>query len=165
VSAARFATGRRRAASDAEHATPRYELRARRRRTSEWQLDLWQLPNLATPHLKQPRRVAGLEGRNLSLVEHRVLKQLKQDGIDLLRVRPGDRASFDVPEDRALRLGLAFRLLAPMRNAAFMRACVTGIDAMGREEAAYWLGMAMHRRYPRRVLQALRVLLVDPKSG
>ena len=31
--------------------------------------------------------------------------------------------------------------------------------AMAREEAAYWLGMAMHRKNPRRVLAALRLLL------
>jgi hypothetical protein len=43
-----------------------------------------------------------------------------------------------------------------------MRSCAEGIDAMGREEAAYWLGMTMHRRHPRRVLQALRILLTDP---
>lgn len=30
---------------------------------------------------------------------------------------------------------------------------------MAREEAAYWLGMAMHRKKPRRVLAALRLLL------
>ena len=34
---------------------------------------------------------------------------------------------------------------------------------MGREEAAYWLGMAMHRRRPRRVLTALRMLLTEPR--
>ena len=33
-----------------------------------------------------------------------------------------------------------------------------------REEAAYWLGMAMHRCRPRRVLMALRVLLTDPNN-
>jgi hypothetical protein len=44
-----------------------------------------------------------------------------------------------------------------------MRAVAEGIDAMAREEAAYWLGMAMHRRYPRRVLMALRCLLVEPR--
>jgi len=33
---------------------------------------------------------------------------------------------------------------------------------MGQEEAAYWLGMAMHRVNPRRVLSALRMLLTDP---
>ncbi len=30
---------------------------------------------------------------------------------------------------------------------------------MAQEEAAYWLGMAMHRKTPRRVLEALRLPL------
>ena len=38
-----------------------------------------------------------------------------------------------------------------------------GTQAMGREEAAYWLGMAMHRKHPRRVLTALRFLLTAPR--
>jgi hypothetical protein len=46
-----------------------------------------------------------------------------------------------------------------------MRAVAEGIEAMGREEAAYWLGMAMHRRNPRRVLTALRLILTDPKRA
>jgi hypothetical protein len=36
---------------------------------------------------------------------------------------------------------------------------------MEREEAAYWLGMAMHRRRPRRVLRALRVLLTEATAA
>jgi hypothetical protein len=55
--------------------------------------------------------------------------------------------------------GLLFKLLAPMRNVAVIENCARGIDAMAREEAAYWLGMAMHRKNPRRVLAALRLLL------
>ena len=53
----------------------------------------------------------------------------------------------------------AEKLLAPMRNVAAIENCARGIDAMAREEAAYWLGMAMHRKNPRRVLAALRLLL------
>jgi hypothetical protein len=66
-------------------------------------------------------------------------------------------------EDLALLLGLLFRTLAPMRSRENMRAVAEGIEGMGREEAAYWLGMAMHRKNPRRVLTALRYLLTDPK--
>ena len=60
-------------------------------------------------------------------------------------------------------LGLLFRTLAPMRSRDNMRAVAEGIEVMGREEAAYWLGMAMHRKHPRRVLTALRCLLTEPK--
>ena len=42
------------------------------------------MPATATPQVRSPLRVAGLRGRNLDLVEHRVLKRLRQSGI-----RPG----------------------------------------------------------------------------
>ena len=65
-------------------------------------------------------------------------------------------------EDLALNLALLFRVLAPMRSIDNIRAVSDGIDKMSREEAGYWLGMAVHRVYPRRVLAALRVLLTTP---
>jgi hypothetical protein len=69
---------------------------------------------------------------------------------------------YNITEELALRLGLLFRALAPMRSRDRMRSVAEGIEAMGREEAAYWLGMAMHRKNPRRVLTALRYLLTEP---
>lgn len=147
-------------------ATPRYELRARRRTASDRELEVWQLPTSATPHLRRPRRIAGLHGRNLALVEHRLLRRFGQQGIDPSAFTTGNgKKRFELDEQLALQLGLLFRALAPMRSRSRMVSCAEGIEAMGREEAAYWLGMAMHRKYPRRVLQALRFLLIDPKRG
>ena len=62
-------------------------------------------------------------------------------------------------------MGLIFRILAPMRNRDNMRMCAEGIEAMSKEEASYWLGMAMHRKNPGRVLMALRCLLTDPHKN
>lgn len=47
-------------------------------------------------------------------------------------------------------------------NRAHMAAVAAGIEAMSKEEAGYWLGMAMHRKYPRRVLMSLRFPLIEP---
>jgi len=123
------------------------------------------LPAPASPHVTRALRIAGLKGRNLELVEHRVLKRLAQAG-----VRLGPRRQIDaskrghaLTEDLALMIGLLFRTLAPMRSRANMRAVAEGIEAMDREEAAYWFGMAMHRKHPRRVLTALRWLLTQPR--
>jgi hypothetical protein len=55
-------------------------------------MEVWQVPSTATPELKQPKRVAGLSGHKLLLVEG--------------------------SEDLALAMGLLFKLLAPMRNVA-----------------------------------------------
>ena len=141
---------------------PRYELRIRSHAAADTEYEIWQLPAPATPHVSVPVRIAGLRGRNLELIEHRVLRRLIRVGI-----RPGRSASrkklgYALEEDAALTLGLLFRALAPMRSRDNMRSVAEGIEAMEREEAAYWLGMAMHRRHPRRVLTALRVLLTAP---
>jgi hypothetical protein len=145
-------------------AMPRYELWVRSHGADDLELEVWQVPAPATPHIKAPLRIAGLRGRNLALVEHRVLRRLARARIKLGGGLIGTRQTFPLDEDFALNLGLLFRVLAPMRNREYMRACAEGIEEMGREEAAYWLGMAMHRKYPRRVLMALRFLLIDPKA-
>lgn len=141
---------------------PHYQLRAEQFSSVERRLEIWQMLSSATPHLKQPKRVAGLKGRNLSLIEPRLIRQLKIVEIDLSGLKKGQEKVFDLDEVSALRMGLIFRVLAPMRNRDNMRLCAEGIKAMSKEEASYWLGMAMHRKNPRRVLMALRCLLTDP---
>ncbi|MCC2867810.1 MAG: hypothetical protein LK562_08490, partial [Candidatus Accumulibacter phosphatis] len=58
--------------SAAKHASalPQYEMRARRLAGSDIEVEIWQLPASATPHIRQPTYIAGLRGRNLSLIEH-----------------------------------------------------------------------------------------------
>jgi hypothetical protein len=144
---------------------PKYELRVRKHGLGETELQIWQLPSPASPHLMHSVRVAGLRGRNLELVEHRVLKRLSLAGIKLLSNASSRTTGYRISEDLALRLGLLFRTLAPMRSRESIRQVAEGIEAMGREEAAYWLGMAMHRKNPRRVLTALRFLLTESRCS
>ncbi len=142
---------------------PRYELRVRAHGAADTEYEVWQLPAPATPHVRAPTRVAGLRGRNLELIEHRVLRRLAGAGVRPARSAGRRRRGYALGEETALTLGLLFRALAPMRSRDNMRAVAEGIERMEREEAAYWLGMAMHRRRPRRVLTALRVLLTEPR--
>lgn len=140
---------------------PHYELWAESLGASNLQLEVWQLPSTATPQLTKPVRIAGLKGRNLALIEHRVLRRLAKSSIDLGGLKPQKSKTFVVDEDLALMLGLIFRVLTPMHSRENMLACVEGIEARVREEAAYWLGMAMRRKNPRRVLASLRMLMTD----
>ena len=143
---------------------PTFEVRTVRHGPADTEVEVWQLPSPASPQLTAPMRLAGLRGRNLGLVEHRVLKLLAAAGLKF-NPRAGRKEALILPEDQALRLGLLFRALAPMRSRDNIRAVAEGIEAMGREEAAYWLGMAMHRKNPRRVLTALRFLLTDSRKS
>lgn len=143
---------------------PQYQLRITHLGAANLQLEIWQLPARATPHITHPVRLAGLKGRNFALIEYRVLRRLKNANITIAALKPQQSQAHTVDENLALILGLIFRVLAPMRNRDKMLACVEGIEDMSREEAAYWLGMAMHRRNPRRVLAALRILLTEADS-
>jgi hypothetical protein len=143
-------------------ALPHYELRARTYGPGDSELEIFQTPAPATPHIKAPVRLARLRGRNLELIEHHVLRRLAQAGVRIEPEKAREGLAMDIDEDTALWLGLIFRTLAPMRSRDNIRAVVEGVEAMAREEAAYWLGMAMHRKHPRRVLTALRMLLTDP---
>jgi hypothetical protein len=144
-------------------ARPAYEVRAKRFGPGDVQVEVWQKRSPATPHITAPVRIAGLRGRNLELLEHRIARRLKHIGVRL-DLMPVDGTRADVDEDGALRLALFFRALAPMRNRDAMRLVAEGVEAMSREEAAYWLGMTMYRKNPRRVLSALRMLLTDPSQ-
>ncbi len=150
---------------DRPASAPRYELRVRSTGLTEAEYEIWQMPSQATPQVTCPLRVAGLRGRNLELVEHRVLKRLSRSGVKLSGGAGASKNGYALSEDLALTLGLLFRTLAPMRSRDNMRAVAEGIEAMEHEEAAYWLGMAMHRKQPRRVLTALRFLLTEPRRA
>jgi hypothetical protein len=138
---------------------PVYELRLKVAGREGYELQVWQLPSPATPRVKTPEYVAALQGAALRLVEPRVLKKLARAKIHLGAMRAGKAKSWALDEELALQLGLLFRALAPMRSLDRIRQVAEGIDEMSREEAGYWLGMAMHRKHPRRVLAALRMLL------
>lgn len=140
---------------------PVYELRAGGLKGGQLQLEIWQMPTPATPRLKKPERMAGLKGRVLEIVETQVLRRLKSMGIRLSHLRVSEQNHLPLDEDMALNLALLFRTLAPMRNIDSIRTVARGVDAMSREEAGYWLGMAVHRSNPRRVLAALRLLLMS----
>lgn len=142
-------------------ATPIYELRVKGLGKGELLMEVWQMPSKATPRLKNPERTAALKGRPLSIIETRILKKLKSAGILMPPgLREGEIKAFPLEEDLALNLALLFRTLAPMRSIERIRLVSDGIENMARDEAGYWLGMAVHRSYPRRVLAALRMLLM-----
>ena len=79
--------------------------------------DIWQMPASATPQVTSAIRLAGLRGRNLDLIEHRVLRRLAQSGIKLVAGRDNRKRGYKLTEDLALMLGLLFRSLAPCASA------------------------------------------------
>lgn len=150
---------------------PQFEVRIRHHGLGDTEIEVWRMPSPATPHLTTPTRLAGLRGEALEMVEHRVFRLMQRAGLRITSLRPTlaskherrDVAGYNIPEELALSLGLLFRVLAPMRSRPRMRQVAEGVEAMEKEEASYWLSMAIHRKNPRRVLTALRYLLTDPQ--
>lgn len=140
---------------------PQYELRLKVRKGDGFELEIWQNPSPATPRLTAPEYLAGLKGSALRLIEPRLLKRLSRQKVNLGTLKIDKAQAWKIDENLALNLGLLFRVLAPMRNLDRIRQVADGVDEMSREESGYWLGMAMHRKSPRRVLAALRMLLTQ----
>lgn len=138
---------------------PIYELRLIMSSSTDWRFELWQLPNTVTPRLALPESLGMLSGTPLNIVQQHLLKRLVAHRISIDLAHSAVNRKWRVTEDLALHLGLLFRILAPMKNIDNIRIVAAGIDQMSREEVGYWLGMAMHRDQPRRVLSALRTLL------
>ena len=145
--------------AQSDRGRPFYQLRAVGLGQGQLALEIWQLPSPATPRLLVKERTAALKGRALEMVETRVLRRLKAAGIRIPALKRREGQDFDLDEEVALNLALMFRTLAPMTSVERIRQVAEGIDQMSREEAGYWLGMAVHRKNPRRVLAALRILL------
>ena len=142
--------------------TPQYELRMIVESTSVWRLEIWQSLSPSTPRLKAPEHVATIQGPGLRIAENRLLKRLAREKIVLGSLKPGKTKTWPLDEEVTLTLGLLFRALAPMKNLDRIRQVAEGVEKMSREEAGYWLGMVLHRAYPRRVLPSLRILLTTP---
>lgn len=136
-----------------------YTLRLHVRAWNDYHLEIFEMPSPMSPALTEPRSIGALHGTPLKMIEHRLLRVLAREKIRLEPFEPGRDKTLPVREAPALYLGLMFRALAPMRNLDNIRMVADGIEAMRPEEAAYWLGMSLHRKKPRRVLAALRLLL------
>ena len=146
-------------ANNGHQTRPVYQLRAKVLKASQVELSVWELPSPDTPRLRHAEWVATLAGKPLNVVEVRLYRKLKQIGIRVNSLDKGEVGSYDLMEEDALHMALLFRTLAPMHSIDRIRIVFEGIDHLSKEEAGYWLGMAVHRKNPRRVLAALRVLL------
>ncbi|MEZ6190079.1 MAG: hypothetical protein R3C45_02180 [Phycisphaerales bacterium] len=153
---------RKPAATGDSSGRPRYEVHLASDKKGALEVSIWQLPSTAAPRLSHPECTATLKGRPLRLVENAIFKRLKSAGVSPGRIRPGDTVSKPMDEEEAVNLALKFRALAPMRSIDRIQTVSDAIDHLTREEANYWMGMALHRKRPRRVLAALRMLLTAP---
>lgn len=103
--------------------------------------------------------LGGIHGTPFRLVEHRLIKGFSRLKIDWTS---HESKTYRITEGMANANALLFRALAPMKNIEKIRSVAEGISEMREEEAAYWMGMVLHRKKPSRILAALRLILTTP---
>ena len=140
-------------------AAPAYEFRLAVSESGHYQYSVWRMPSGPSSALPSPEPLGTLRGEAARIIENRLLRLLSRARIQTGPIRLGDKRAWRIDEERALTLGLLFRVLAPMRNADRIREIADRVDEMSREEAGYWLGMSIYRENSRRVMAALRLLL------
>jgi len=105
--------------------------------------------------------VATLRGTQLRASLQHVLDALRRCGhrpsdLGLRRTRP-----FSVREEDAVRLGLLFLAVRPLRRLDRMEAIGERLEEMADEEAYYWFAKVTDARGGRRAQRALRLLLAE----
>lgn len=85
------------------HTAPLYQLQAKNHGADDLEIELWELPSPATPHITKPVRIAGLRGRNLALVESQIFRNLSKAGI---KINPeiGKEQTFEIDEEVSLTI-------------------------------------------------------------
>jgi hypothetical protein len=107
----------------------------------------------------KPIFLGGIHGTPFRLIEHRLIKGFSRLKIDWTSQ---ETKNYRITEGIANTNALLFRALAPMKNIEKIRSVAEGISEMREEEAAYWMGMVLHRKKPSRILAALRLILTTP---
>ena len=160
-------------AIEAHESAPEYELRMRTYGVGDDELEVWRLPAPATPHVAGRFAWPGCGDGISSSCVVAVSSGSRMLGCGLASqtsrkelVRERAEARTRSTEHLALMLGLLLGTCTQLgAERGNMLRVAEGIEAIGQEEAAYWLGMAMHRTNPRRVLSALQMVLNDHRPG
>lgn len=122
---------------------------------------LLQFPYKSTqlPNVDVPTTIASLDGTSLDS-SHELLAPVV-GGKEALVTFLKKGGSVAVSEDDALRLGLTFIAIGPLRSEERMAGMVQGIKDMSPDEAAYWLKKIVNDNSPKRLASiAFRTLLV-----
>lgn len=138
-----------------------YQLEVHPRPGRQYGLSLVEVVPPAGTARRKPelRRVVRLWGGPLQAVFDRVVEVVKSHGGRASDIRPERKAPFTLDEETAVRLGLLFLAVKPLRKTARIEAIREATAAMGTEEAYYWYSKCSSSTSGRRATKAFRVLL------
>jgi hypothetical protein len=105
--------------------------------------------------------VVRIWGSPMQAVFDKVVEAVKVKGGRASDIRPDRKAPFQLDEETAVRLGLLFLAIKPLRKVARMEAIRDATAAMSAEEAYYWYSKCSSAAAGRRATKAFRILLAQ----
>jgi hypothetical protein len=109
----------------------------------------------------EQRLVVRIWGSPMQAVFDRIVEAVKATGSRASDVRAERKAPFPLDEETAVRLGLLFLAIKPLRKLARMEAIRDATATMSAEEAYYWYSKCSSPVTGRRATKALRILLAQ----
>jgi hypothetical protein len=106
-----------------------------------------------------PRPVVRIWGSPMQAVFDRVVEAVKTGGGRASDIRADRKAPFILNEETAVRLGLLFLAIKPLRKGTRIEAIREATATMGAEEAYYWFSKCSSALTGRRATRAFRILL------
>jgi hypothetical protein len=105
------------------------------------------------------RRMVRLHGDPLKAIIDQVLTALRKAGYRATDLGRGRREPFRLGESEAVRLGVLFAAVQPLRKVTRMQAIAEQVGRMEQEELYYWFSKMTARSGGDRARRALRVLM------
>lgn len=140
-----------------------YQLEVYPRPGQQYGLSLNEVVQPAGGARREPelRPVVRLWGSPLQAVFDRVVEAVKAHGGRASDIRRERKVPFTLDEETAVRLGLLFLAVKPLRKSARIEAIRDATAIMGTEEAYYWYSKCSSSTSGRRATRAFRVLLAQ----
>lgn len=106
-------------------------------------------------------RIVQLWGDPLRSVMEPVIGALKRAGYRPSDLGPKRRAPFKISEEDAVRLGLLFQAVKPLRKTSRIESISEHVREMEPEEVYYWFSKTASRGSANRAQRALRILMAE----
>lgn len=108
---------------------------------------------------QESRLVVRIWGSPMQVVFDRVIEAVKMNGGRASEIRADRKTPFVLDEETAVRLGLLFLAIKPLRKISRIEAIREATATIGAEEAYYWFSKCSSTMYGRRATKAFRILL------
>lgn len=138
-----------------------FELRVLPRGEREYGLALLQTPVGKENGKGEEEMVVRIWGDPLRSIMDQVLRAIKKGGYRPTDLGRSRRAPFELPEEEAVRLGLLFLALKPLRKHRRIEEVAAHVRTMEPEEVYYWFSKTTSSEDGRRARRALRILMSE----